>query len=202
MGSHSTQNPRLALWDERFRERAVSGIPKPATLLAEAAACVPAGRALDIASGTGRHALFLAERGFHVDAVDGSSVGLSVMMEEAATKSLSARITAHHADLESEPPGFMPGPQTYDLIADFFFLHRPLFELIRNALKPGGIFAAAIHVQDPGGSSRFALNAFELDALVRGWGWEVLSYQETEDGESHRRLRTGNLIARKPRPAR
>src|SRR5882724_10885966 len=123
-------------WDERFlRSDELHGyVPSPP--LPQAIEGVAPGRALDLASGAGRHALFLAERGWRVHAIDGSRVGVERMMREAARRNVADRIDARILDLESA--GFSLEPDAYDLVCDFYFLHRPLFEQIRQAVRPGG----------------------------------------------------------------
>jgi 2-polyprenyl-3-methyl-5-hydroxy-6-metoxy-1,4-benzoquinol methylase len=93
---------------------------------------IPRGRALDIATGKGRNAIFLAEQGFDVVAIDVSPVALDEARKRAAGQSLS--ISWQQADLEQiELP-----KTTYDLIVNFNYLQRSLIPQIKTALKPGG----------------------------------------------------------------
>ncbi|MGY1724272.1 class I SAM-dependent methyltransferase [Blastococcus sp. SYSU DS0533] len=62
-------------WDRRYAEQA-QWSPGPNELVAELLADVPPGTAVDLAAGEGRHALWLAARGWAVTAVDFSAVGL------------------------------------------------------------------------------------------------------------------------------
>ena len=93
---------------------------------------VAPGRALDIACGSGRHALFLAERGFDVNAVDISSVALAHGAERARKKSLS--ISWQQADLEN----CTHETAAYDLIVNIDYLQRSLLPVIKAALRVGG----------------------------------------------------------------
>jgi SAM-dependent methyltransferase len=156
-------------WDERFARGDEVHEGQPSPPLPEAIRDVAPGAALDLASGVGRHALYLAERGWKVHAIDGSRVGIQRMLDEAHTRRLA--IEAEVADLEA--PDFRLARQ-YDLVLDFYFLHRPLFAQIREAVKPGGLFVAAIHLSE----SRFAVARGELEDLVKSWGWRVLHYRE------------------------
>ena len=90
------------------------------------------GRALDIATGKGRNALFLAEQGFDVVAIDISAVALDAARDRANARSL--RVSWLQEDLESLtlPDDF------YDLILSFNYLQRSLIPQIKTALKPGG----------------------------------------------------------------
>jgi tellurite methyltransferase len=92
----------------------------------------PPGRALDIAAGKGRNALYLAERGFEVVAVDISTVALDVARLHAQRKHLE--IDFQQSDLEQV--GFPEGE--YDLILNINYLQRSLIPKIKAALKLGG----------------------------------------------------------------
>jgi len=100
------------------------------------------GRALDIASGAGRNALFLAEKGFHVTAIDISQVGLDQGARRAAERSLS--IAWQQADLENcQLP---PGP--YELIVNINYLQRSLIPHMKSALAPGGYIVFETYLID------------------------------------------------------
>ena len=65
-----------AKWDERYRNGSYENRTHPTALLAEWLPQLSRGRALDVACGAGRDALFLAAAGYRVDAVDISAVAL------------------------------------------------------------------------------------------------------------------------------
>lgn len=64
-----------AHWDERYASR--PWLREPSSTVADAVAGLPPGRAVDLAAGTGRHALALADLGWQVTAVDFSAVGIA-----------------------------------------------------------------------------------------------------------------------------
>src|SRR4029077_12586647 len=66
-------------WDARHREAAGNSFAEPASIFLEWLPLLPTGPALDLACGTGRHALFLAARSQHVTAVDFSNVALDIL---------------------------------------------------------------------------------------------------------------------------
>src|SRR5207302_7872327 len=66
-------------WDARHKLAAAAPPTEPASIVRELLPFLPAGQALDIACGTGRHSLLLAARGQHVTAVDFSVVALDVL---------------------------------------------------------------------------------------------------------------------------
>jgi SAM-dependent methyltransferase len=156
---------------------------------------IPRGRALDIATGKGRNAIFLAEQGFDVVAVDVSPVALDDARKRAAGKSLS--ISWQQADLERvELP-----EATYDLVVDFNYLQRSLIPQIKAALKPGGhvIFETYLIGQEMIGHPKnpaYLLRHNELLELFRDF--RVLCYREgklSDNGEAS--FRAG-LLAQKP----
>ncbi len=133
------------------------------------------GRALDIATGKGRNALFLAEQGFTVDAIDISEVGLQQAQRHAEKQGLTLNLV--QADLAS----FEFPDSAYDLILNINFLLRSLVPKIKNALLPGGyiIFDTYLLDQQDLGHPRnpaYLLNHNELLDLFRGF--RILCYQE------------------------
>src|SRR5262249_12629623 len=93
---------------------------------------VPKGRALDMATGKGRNAIFLAKRGFQVVEINISPVALEMARRTAQEKCLA--IDWQEADLERiELP-----KEYYDLVVNLNYLQRSLVPQIKKTLKPGG----------------------------------------------------------------
>jgi SAM-dependent methyltransferase len=156
-------------WDEHYADAAkVDWTPEP--LLVEAAELVRAGRALDIACGAGRNALYLAKLGWRVTAVDRSAAALRLLRQSAAGLELETQ----QADLEQGE--FEIEPDSYDLICDFLYLQRDLFPAMRAGVRPGGLFAGAILLKQPGNAERFRMDPGELRQEFAGW--KVLYYSE------------------------
>lgn len=91
------------------------------------------GKALDIAMGEGRNAVFVASLGYDVLGVDISEAG--IRRAQALAKEKKVRITTEAVDLDD----YHIPENEYDLILCFNFLDRRLFSEIRRALKPGGL---------------------------------------------------------------
>ena len=119
-------------WDKRYNETEGEGFPGPSETLADLLPQLPKGRALDIACGRGRNALFLADNGWEVDAVDGSAVALR-QGEEAAQKT-GVMVNFIEVDLEN----YSIEAGHYDLIINFNYLDRELVPEIVKGLKKGG----------------------------------------------------------------
>lgn len=164
-------------WDERYRSEASISAPTP--LLFEVASKLETGRALDLACGTGRNAIWLAEQGWNVTAVDGSSVAIEALRRRAP--SVDARV----ADLEKHE--FEIGQNSWDLIADCFYLQRDLFEPIKRALAPSGVAVIIVHLADEAHpNSRFSVEPGELVSYFADC--EILQSYEgpSRDGAHHR----------------
>jgi len=88
------------------------------------------GLVLDLACGSGRHAKWLAQQGYQVDALDRDPIATSSMQGIDG-------IRIQQTDLETtEPPSF---EHSYDGIIVSRYLHRPLLTSLATILKPGGI---------------------------------------------------------------
>jgi tellurite methyltransferase len=181
-------------WNKRYANGKYSSA-EPHKLLISLVENLKAGKALDLACGAGRHALFLAEKGFQVTAVDNSAVGIEIAERRAEEKNLE--IDFRVADLEAGE--FEIEENAYDLICDFYYLQRELFAAIKAGVKPGGVIVSTIHIYGEGEpEGRFLLREGELREFFDGF--EILHYHETsatdtDAGEHHRR--TAEIIARK-----
>jgi thioredoxin reductase/SAM-dependent methyltransferase len=137
-----------AAWEERYRasRRIWSGHPNP-QLVAEAAQLTP-GRALDVGSGEGADAVWLAQQGWTVTAVDISTTALARAAGHAADAGppVADRITWTHADLRDQPPT----EDAYDLVSAQF-MHLPkdslrdLHARLAAAVAPGGTLLIVGH---------------------------------------------------------
>jgi tellurite methyltransferase len=152
----------------------------PSRLLVQVVDLLPPGRALDLACGHGRNALYLADLGWQVTAVDSNPAAIAAL--HAAAPSIDARI----ADLERHE--FAIEPAAYDLICDFYYLQRDLFPEIRTGVRPGGMFAGTILL-----TGTYALDSGELRTVFAGW--KILYYSESPD-PSHPRP-SASIIARR-----
>ncbi len=121
-------------WDREHPAKRT--IQQPATFLKEIFAGnrwpIPRGQALDLATGKGQNAIFLAERGFEVLGVDISSVALEAARKSAEEKAL--KVDWQQADLDAiELPALR-----YNVVLNFNYLQRSLVPQIKRTLQPGG----------------------------------------------------------------
>jgi SAM-dependent methyltransferase len=191
-------------WNRRYRERHAERAYdfRPTRWLPEIEErLVPpfaGARALDLACGPGRNAVWLATGGWTVDAWDISDAALAILVNERemrASHGHALPIAVREIDLDTaEIP-----PETYDLILNMLFLDRRLWPGIAAALRPGGLLAFETFVNLPGGrtsevSPDHLLQPGELRAAFERLGLETLLY--AEGGPRG----TARLLARRPAP--
>lgn len=130
-------------WNERYRGGSYQGRDHPTALLAEWAPRLPPGRALDVACGAGRNALFLAAAGHEVDALDIAAEGLARGRETAAKRGLHIRWI--EADLDSDLGAVLPR-DTYDLIVWVRYINSSLMPHLLQRLRPRGHLLCEQHL--------------------------------------------------------
>jgi rhodanese-related sulfurtransferase len=156
------------------------------------------GLALDLAMGEGRNAIYLATRGFDVDGVERDA--RRVAQARAAARKLGAPIRAIVGDVEDGT--YILPLETYDLIVVFNYLHRPLFQDIRDGIVAGGIVVYQTYAADPAapGPPRNPEHLLEPGELRRAFaGWEHLAYRELVGPDRRGRTRAmAAIVAKKP----
>jgi tellurite methyltransferase len=153
-----------------------------------------AGRALDLACGTGRNALWLAQRGWKVTAVDGASAAIAVLLGRA--RELGVAVDASVADLEEWE--YRIEPEAWDLICICYYLQRDLFEAAKSGLAPGGTMISIVHISAPGEpATEHRLLAGELAIYFRDM--EILHYFEGQPEDPAHRRAVAEVVARRRR---
>jgi SAM-dependent methyltransferase len=147
------------------------------------------GKALDLAMGEGRNAVFLAQRGYDVTGVEIAAAAIG--KAEALARQHNVRIATVQADLDD----YAIEENAYDLILCFNFLDRRLFPGIRRGLKPGGLLFYETFSIDHLKYSRFKKDwVLEHNELLRAFGdWRILKYEETDRPDKA----CASLLARK-----
>ncbi|MDP2288132.1 MAG: class I SAM-dependent methyltransferase [Actinomycetota bacterium] len=147
-GEHpSTATDVSAMWDERYATQAWPTSPDP--LLVRLVNGLEPGTALDLGCGTGRNAVWLAQRGWDVTGVDSSTVGLAQANERA--KQTGCALTTVQADLTTYTTA-----NAYQLVV-LANMHLPpadrahLFSTAAHAVSPGGhLYVVGHHVESLG----------------------------------------------------
>lgn len=135
----------MTTWDERFRTGEYPRDPEPASLLERYVDALEPGRALDVAAGTGRNAVFLADRGCAVEAVDQSREGLQIIRQRARDRGVADRLELVQADV----PSYEFPAETYDLITVSFYRAVDRLPDIKDALVPDGVLFYEHHLRSP-----------------------------------------------------
>ncbi len=127
------------MWDERYGESEWAYGTQANDWLVELAEQIPSGPVLCLAEGQGRNAVFLAQRGHAVTAVDQSAVGLARARELAASRKVS--IETVQADLRDYP---LPASHFAAIVSIWAHMPSevrvPLHARCFEALRPGGLF--------------------------------------------------------------
>jgi len=134
-------------WNEKFsKEGFMYGLQPNAFIKDKLSLIPPKGSVLCLAEGEGRNAIYLAQLGFAVEALDASDVGLHKLMQRAEQESLNIETTL--ADLEN----WQPNKQYDAVIASFMHLPEPLrtksFKKAVEALKVGSYMIMEFFSQD------------------------------------------------------
>ena len=165
-----------AKWNAKYTAAGHEAFSEPSRVLTGLDAILPSsGRAIDIAGGTGRHAIWLAARGLDVTLADISTVGITLARRRA--RAAGVMLATLEIDFDEQP--FPSGP--WDLILSCCFLDRALIGTFADYLAPGGM-AIVIqptwknlerHVKPP---AAYLLRDCELPDLIRGV--EIVRYEE------------------------
>jgi tellurite methyltransferase len=194
-------------WDARHKLAGATA-PEPAGILRELLPLLPNGPALDIACGTGRHALFLAQRGQSVAGVDYSGVALDILEVRAKGARAPVRRSKNWAVTETSKHGAIELMQAdleetrlpeyrFDLILCVNYLQRSLFPQMTRALRPDGVLLfetfTSAQMEFDGGprNAAFLLGAGELRGAFPELS--VLFYRELRAGQG-----IATLLAKKP----
>ena len=183
-------------WDERFKEKKFAFGKEANPFLKRHISLLPKGKALDIATGEGRNAIFLSQNGFDVEAVDISKMGLRKARKLA--EEMGVKIRTFNVDLDT----YQIKKGQYDLIANFYFLKRSLIPKIKKGLRKGGRVIFETYLLEhrnlgTGGpkETKYFLKPNELLRLFDGF--RILRYREGIFREGGKRKAIASLIAQK-----
>ncbi|CAI8942957.1 MULTISPECIES: class I SAM-dependent methyltransferase [Bacillus] len=132
------------------------------------------GKVLELGCGPGRNAIYFAEKGCLVDAVDLSQESIQWATERAKEKNVNINFIYNNIfDLQIEEG-------TYDIVYDSGCFHHiaphrrmSYIDLVKKALKPGGYFAITCFVQggELGGADITDWEVYKLQSLKGGLGF-------------------------------
>jgi tellurite methyltransferase len=179
-------------WNRKYSDASFHPDWAPDVVLAQRLPELPRGRALDLACGVGANSLFLAKRGYSVDALDLSDVAIERLRVAADAEGVSDRLRLMVGDAATHALE----PETYDLVVCFRFLQREMAPRLVEALKPGGVLLFQTFTRDylkyrPEFREEFCLASGELPGLFGAL--ESLFYEEVDTHEAA----YATLVARK-----
>jgi tellurite methyltransferase len=174
-------------WNEKYRRHDYPA--EPSAVVKDFCRLASGRRALDIAAGSGRNALHLAEQGFAVDAVDIADSGLALVAGR------HPNIRPVCADLDT----FDIPAQRYDLIVNILYLNRRLFPQIGEGLRPGGLLIFETLLESPGageGGTPCRDYLLRPNELLHGFlSLRIIHYRETGGREREEGKPLASLVA-------
>ena len=186
----------MTTWDERFRTGEYPSTLEPSPVLQSYIEESTDGRALDVACGTGRNAVFLAEQGYEVDALDQSVEGLRITGENATERGVADRIELVRADATQ----FEYPADRYDVVTVSFFRALDRLSDVKAALKPDGLLFYQHHLRsDPPAEAgpNSLRHRFCSNELLRAClDLTVLYYEESSEQWEGEFSATVELVAR------
>jgi SAM-dependent methyltransferase len=167
-------------WDERYRQPGRFCGEDALDFLREYINELPSGDALDLAAGEGRNAVFLAQKGYRVTAIEKSPVGIA--KAAAWAKEAGVELDLIEADLEN----YSLPEEAFDLVFCSNYTQRSLFPQMERALRTGGALMIQTYTVEQAGRERgpknpeFLLQPNELYRTFRHL--RVAYYREVDDG--------------------
>ncbi len=172
-------------WNKRYSAREYIYGKRPLKLLEEKLGLLVKGKALVLAMGEGRNAVFLARNGFDVDGCDVSDKAIEKSKLFARERGVA--LNAFVADLEE----YKIPANSYDLITCFYYTQRDLIPQIKGGLRKGGMVMFETYSIDqlkygkdaPGPKNpAYLLKHNELLDLFRDF--HIIFYRESEIAEN------------------
>ena len=166
-------------WDAKYLKKPQLLVPRDASVhLQKYIDKVKKGKALDLACGSGRNTLFLAQNGFEVDAQDIAQIALDALNTQLKAENLSNLVDTKLIDLDS----FSQTNDNYNLILMCNFLDRKLLEKTKQSLNVGGIFIVETYMFDDKNEKEYSdkKNLLEKNELKDIFydDYEILFYDE------------------------
>ena len=201
-------------WNERYRD-GYAAHGQPSAVLKQWIDRIPRGRALDLACGAGRNALFLAANGFEVDAVDISDAALEIGRRRARAAGLrvnwieqdlddprAGSQAESRAEAQHGPPPLADG---YTLLLVVRYVNLPLIRELSGRLLPEGMLVSEQHFvtdAEVGGPSdpMFRLQPGALREFAESLGFRLRFCEEAilEEDPGGQPMALARLVAQRP----
>ncbi|HIP61643.1 MAG TPA: methyltransferase domain-containing protein [Sulfurovum sp.] len=186
-------------WDKKYTDNPRLLESREASVIVQRFSKLASGKkALDIACGTGRNTLYLAQNGFEIDALDISAVALQELSQHMNKVTDLSFIHTQLVDLDQ----YSPPLSHYNLIINIHFLDRSLISKLGKALKKDGILIVETYMQDdenekPNSNPDFLLKKDELPSYFND-DYEILGYEEfwNDNNELYRMRKQAIVVKR------
>jgi len=186
-------------WDRKYLDNpTLLQRTTPSAIIEKYIDIAPKGRALDIACGTGRNSIYLASRGYIVDALDISAVALQELTQHLEKITDISKVHTKLVDLDE----YRLEQNQYELIVIVNFLDRGLISTLKEALKKGGIFIIETYMQDEDNEKQnsnpdYLLKSKELLDYF-GIGFEVIEYREFwNDNSALHKMKKQSIVVKR-----
>jgi len=181
-------------WNQRYAEDSYQK-NNPVTLVEDWLPRIPVGKALDVACGAGRNAIFLAQAGYQVDAIDISSEGLNQARQKAESQGLSINWIDHDLDQAFQ------FDTDYDLIIVLWYVDLALITRLCDCLVTGGYLVCEEHLitdREVIGPTSSSYRVAPGDLREAVSGVNVLLYEESVEMNSEGdQVASARVVARK-----
>jgi tellurite methyltransferase len=181
-------------WDKKYKETTTLLRDREASKkLQNLVKDIKGRRALEVACGTGRNSVYLANAGFEVEALDISKVALEIL-EQKGMKNIQTTLI----DLDE----YKPQSNRYDLIVKTNYLDREIISNLLEGLKEGGILFIETYMHHesnakPSSNPAFLLQQGELKTFCKN-GYRIIDYDEFDNDPMERyRMRKQSIAIQK-----
>lgn len=183
-------------WEQRYKAETGASdesASEPTPLVERFLSDVQPGTALDLAAGSGRNAIWLAQHGWEVTAVDGASTAIDLLRKRSACVGVSVRGIV--ADLQSGE--YVIEPAAWDAITICYYLQRDLIEPAKLGVRPGGMLIVIVHITE--GDEQPTESRLRPGELARYFeGWDILHQYEGKPNDPEHRRSAAEVVARRP----
>ena len=197
MVSKRTQDPRKT-WEKRYTAPDYQPNMEPVPFLVKMIQGLPPGQAICLAAGTGRNAIFLAQNGYQVTAIDISQAALHWCDQ------ISAKLGVEVNTLEADLLAFDLGNEVWDLATNLYFYEPSIFQGLKKAIRPGGhilfqTYSKAQKKFERGPrNDAFLVDPQDLEGKFKDW--EMIYFEEKEcTDEQNKEESVIQMLARKPK---
>lgn len=187
-------------WERRYRTNDYVPRTNASDLLQDVVQWLPDGPVMEIAAGTGRNAIYLAKKGYSVDAIELSTSAIETGKKKAAEESVEINWIERDVNEHEFPLEY------YGVIIVTYYHNPKIIPEIISALRPGGFLIYEHHVEtaqnvDRGPSNEYRYKPGELPEKCRDlnqYFYEETLREYTSGDRKGQTAAVGSIVAEKP----